>query len=591
MGPPVLFDFEDAIHKVMIEKAQDLHRLRHSAAHILAQAVRRLWPQTRLAIGPPIEEGFYYDLDLPQPITDEDLPKIEAEMKKIIDADLPFKQSWMGRQEALDFFGTKGERFKQEIIREIQDEKVSIYTDGEFMDLCEGPHMASTGQVKAVKLLSLAGAYWRGDERNPQLTRIYGTAFFDKKELEEFLKRREEAKKRDHRKLGQELRLFSILEEAGAGLVFYQPKGAVVRQLIESYSRQEHARRGYVPVLTPHVLRSDIWVRSGHYDHYKPNMYMFKVEEQEWGIKPMNCPGHILIYQTALHSYRELPLRFFELGTVYRNEKSGVLHGLLRVRGFTQDDSHIFCRPSQLESELSGVLDFIRSAMSDFGFREYKIELSTRPPEFMGDESQWIRAEEVLKRVLESQKVPYQLSPGAGAFYGPKIDVHVKDTLGRYWQCATAQLDYVLPQRFGLRYAEENGQEAQPVMIHRAIFGSLERFLGTLIEHYGGAFPVWLAPVQAVVIPVTPAQESYAGQVGTVLADAGIRVETDSRKERFQAKIRDAELNKIPYMLVVGQREADSGQVSVRSKNTGDQGAVTVEEFLSRITEEIKNKV
>ncbi len=568
----------------------DLHTLRHSAAHILAQAVKRLWPKTRLAIGPPIEEGFYYDIAPEQPLTDEDLPRLEAEMAAIIQADMPFQQTWMTKEEATAFFQKRGEPFKAEIIRDIPDAKVSIYTDGEFIDLCEGPHMRSTGQVKVVKLLSLAGAYWRGNEKNPQLTRIYGTAFFKKEELDEFLRVREEAKLRDHRKLGTSLKLFSILEEAGAGLVFYQPRGAMVRQIIEEYSRRQHAQRGYLPVITPHVLRSDIWVRSGHYQHYKPNMYTFKVEEQEWGIKPMNCPGHILIYQTALRSYRELPLRFFELGTVYRNEKSGVLHGLLRVRGFTQDDAHIFCRLNQLEEELSGVLDLIQSAMKDFGFSEYKVELSTRPPEFLGDEGQWKQAEEILKRVLDARKIPYAMSPGAGAFYGPKIDVHVKDTLGRYWQCATAQLDFVLPQRFNLRYVEENGQEAQPVMIHRAIFGSLERFLGTLIEHYGGAFPVWLAPVQAVVIPITDKQAAYAKEVAQGLSQKDVRTEVDDRRETLQARIRDAQLSKIPYMLIVGQREAQDQKVSVRARASGDAGVMGVGEFSDKIAREIRER-
>ncbi len=568
----------------------DLHRLRHSAAHILAQAVKRLYPQTKLAIGPPIEEGFYYDLDLAEPITDDDLPRIEEEMRGIIKADAPFQQSWMTKEEAADFFNKRDEPFKVEIIRDIPDPRVSIYTDGEFVDLCEGPHMASTGQVKAVKLLSLAGAYWRGDEKNPQLTRIYGTAFFQQKELDEFLRVREEAKKRDHRKLGVSLKLFTILEEAGAGLVFYQPKGALLRGIIEEYSRNQHALRGYQPVLTPHVLRSDIWIRSGHYQHYKPNMYIFKMEEQEWGIKPMNCPGHILIYQTGLRSYRELPIRFFELGTVYRNEKSGVLHGLLRVRGFTQDDSHIFCRLPQMESELEGVLDFIQTAMKDFGFNEYKVELSTRPPEYMGDDEKWVKAEEILKNVLSKLKIAYELSPGSGAFYGPKIDIHVKDVLGRYWQCATVQLDFVLPERFDLKYIEENGQETRPVMIHRAIFGSLERFMGTLIEHYGGAFPVWLAPVQAVLIPITSAQEPYARDVALRLSKEGIRAEVNDRNERFQSKIRDAELAKIPYMLVVGQREAEAGKVSVRSKLGGDLGALPTEGFIGRIISEIQKK-
>ena len=568
----------------------DLHRLRHSAAHILAQAIKRLWPKTRLAIGPPIEEGFYYDVAPERPLTEEDLSQIEGEMHKVIQANLPFEQSWMTKEEATAFFKKRDEPFKVEIIQGIPNPKVSIYTDGEFVDLCEGPHVESTAKVRAVKLLSLAGAYWRGNEHNPQLTRIYGTAFFEPKELEEFLKRREEAKRRDHRKLGQSLKLFSIIEEAGAGFVFYHPRGAILRQIIEEYARQQHAQRGYLPVITPHLLKSDIWVRSGHYQSYKPNMYIFKVEEQEWGIKPMNCPGHILLYQAFLRSYRELPLRFFELGTVYRNEKSGVLHGLLRVRGFTQDDAHIFCRVHQLEEEIGNILEFIRSTMKDFGFTEYRIEMSTRPPEFLGNEGQWNKAEEILTQALKKKSIAYEVSPGAGAFYGPKIDVHVKDTLGRYWQCATAQLDFVLPQRFGLKYVESDGQEVAPVMIHRAIFGSLERFLGTLIEQYAGAFPVWLSPVQVVVIPLTLDQELYSRELAMKLTQAGLRVEVDDRSETLQARIRDAELTRTPYMLIVGKREMENQKVSVRARSAGDLGAVSLSDFLNRITQEVREK-
>ncbi len=571
--------------------SDELQRLRHSAAHVTAQAVKRLWPGTRLAIGPPIEEGFYYDVEPERPLTEEDLPKIEAEIQEIIRANHPFQQSWMTKPEAEKLFGERGERFKLELIREIPDSKVSLFTDGDFVDLCEGPHVASTGEIKTFKLLSLAGAYWRGKEGNPQLTRIYGTAFFSREELERFLKLREEAKLRDHRKLGVALQLFSILEEAGAGLVFYHPRGATLRQLIEEYARREHAARGYQPVITPHILRSNIWVRSGHYEHYKPNMYIFKTEgEQEWGVKPMNCPGHILIYQSALRSYRELPLRFFELGTVYRNEKSGVLHGLLRVRGFTQDDAHLFCRVNQLEGELSAILDFIQQAFRDFGFSEYRVEMSTRPPEFMGEKEDWDRAEEILGRVLQSKGITHTLSPGAGAFYGPKVDVHVKDTLGRYWQCATVQLDFVLPKRFALRYVEADGREATPVMIHRAIFGSLERFIGTLIEHHGGAFPVWLAPVQVTVIPISDAEAGYGRQVRDALAKAGIRAELDDRRETLQARIRDAQLAKVPYMAIVGRREVQGNQVAVRARKEGDLGACPLESFRDRVLQEVQEK-
>lgn len=577
-----------AEQKIEQTTQQDLHRLRHSAAHILAQAVRRLYPGTRLAIGPPIEDGFYYDLDIPKSITDEDLPAIEAEMNKIIQADFPFERSVVDKQTAAAFFNA--EPFKKALIESFGDEEISIYKDGDFTDLCEGPHVGSTGKVKAVKLLSVAGAYWRGSERNPQLTRIYGTAFYSQKELDAFLQIREEAKKRDHRKLGTVLKLFSVMEEAGAGLVFYHPRGAVLRQLIEDYSRRQHAARGYQPVWTPHILKSDVWVRSGHYEHYKENMYIFEMENQEWGLKPMNCPGHILIYGKDLHSYRELPIRLFELGTVYRNEKSGVLHGLLRVRGFTQDDSHLFCRPEQMEGELTDILKFVADAMTDFGFGEYKVEMSTRPADYAGELDTWDKAETTLIKVLESSGVPFEISPGAGAFYGPKIDVHVKDSLKRYWQCATVQLDFVLPQKFDLKYIEEDGKEAVPIMIHRAIFGSLERFMGMLIEHHAGAFPVWLSPVQAVVIPITGDQESYAKAVEQQLNAAGLRVETDARRETLQARIRDAQISKIPYMLIVGKREAQAGQVAVRSRSGGDQGAVDVESFLEHIQKEIQEK-
>ncbi len=556
----------------------------------MAQAVKRLWPKTKLAIGPSIEEGFYYDLDLPEPIAEDNLAAIEAEMAKVIQEDFSFKRSSMKKAEAEKFFQERNEPFKLELIRDIPGDEVSIYTDGDFIDLCEGPHAKSTGHIKAFKLLSIAGAYWRGSERNPMLTRIYGTAFSDPKELDQFLKLREEAKRRDHRKLGTSLKLFSIMEEAGAGLVFYHPKGACLRDVIENYAREQHRARGYVPVGTPHLLKSDIWVRSGHYDHYKANMYIFETDNQEWGVKPMNCPAHMLIYESDLKSYRDLPLRFFELGTVYRNEKSGVLHGLLRVRGFTQDDAHIFCRESQLASELEGVLDFIKATMKDFGFDDYRVELSTRPPEFLGNQDQWSRAEEILTGVLDAQKVPYELSPGAGAFYGPKIDVHVKDSLGRYWQCATAQLDYVLPERFKLKYIEADGKEAMPVMIHRALFGSFERFMGMLIEHHAGAFPIWLAPVQIQVIPITEEQQAYAQDLVTQFFKAGLRVELDNRRETLQARIRDAQLAKVPYMLIIGKREVEAQKISVRGRTAGDLGSMDLKTFVDRVDREIRQK-
>ena len=570
--------------------AKDLEPLRHSAAHILAQGVKRLWPTARLGIGPPIEEGFYYDIELPVPVTDEDLPKIEAQMAKIIRENHPFRQHFKPRLQALRDLEASGERFKAEIVRQLPDAEVSFFTDGEFTDLCAGPHVASTGEVKAVKLLSVAGAYWRGDEKNPQLTRIYGTAFYTDEELQEFLRIREEARRRDHRKLGKELGLFTILDDAGPGLVFYLPKGAVVRQIIEQFLREEHARRGYLPVVTPHLLRAGIWQRSGHTDYYREHMYVFKVEDQEFGIKPMNCPGHILIYETNLRSYRQLPLRFFELGTVYRNEKSGVLHGLLRVRGFTQDDAHIFCRPTQLEAEIGAIVRFVLDVMTVFGFEAFDVAVSTRPEKFLGDPAQWAEAERILKQVLDVAGVAYTVQAGEGAFYGPKIDIKVQDALRRVWQCATIQLDFVLPQRFKLTYVEEDGRPAAPVMIHRAILGSLERFLGMLIEHYAGAFPVWLAPVQLTVIPIAAAHQAYAQAVVDRATALGIRVELDDRNERMQAKIRDAQVAKVPYMFVVGNREQAEQGVSVRTRAGGDQGVQPVAAALEAIAQAITTR-
>ena len=564
----------------------DLHTLRHSAAHIMAQAVKRLYPQVKLAIGPPIEEGFYYDLELPIKLTDEDLPKIEAEMAKIITANHPFQQSFMTKDEAVQLFRGRGERFKLELIDGIPDARVSLYTDGDFVDLCEGPHVASTGEVKAVKLLSVAGAYWRGDEHNAQLQRLYGTAFSRGEDLEAHLKRLEEAKRRDHRKLGVELGLFSFQEMAGPGVVFFHPKGARVRWLIEDYVRAAHLNRGYQPVATPHLFRTDIWKRSGHLDYYRDSMFLFESEAQAYGLKPMNCPGHILIYAATLHSYRELPLRLFELGTVYRSEKSGVLHGLLRVRGFTQDDAHIFLREDQLVGEIGEILDFAFEVLQAFGFSDYALELSTRPEQFIGTRENWDHAEAALRQALESRQIPYAVHAGDGAFYGPKIDMKITDAIGRSWQCGTIQCDFALPERFHLTYVGEDGKPHRVVMLHRALLGSLERFFGVLLEHYAGALPVWLAPVQAMVIPLTAQQQEPAQQLAQQLAAAGIRVEVDGRNEKMQARIRDAQLAQIPYMLIVGAREAASRQVAVRHRREGDLGAMGVEACVQRIAAE-----
>ncbi len=565
-----------------------LHALRHSAAHVTAQAVKRLFPNVKLAIGPPIDTGYYYDIDCPVKITDEDLAKLEQEIAKIIKADFPFKQSSMSKQEALAFFEQRGEPFKVEIIKGLDADPVSIYTDGEFVDLCEGPHIASTGKIPAIKLLSVAGAYWRGDEHNPQLQRIYGTAFGTQQELDAHLKRLEEAKARDHRRLGKELGLFSFFEEvAGPGVVFYQPKGALLRMLIEDYVRQEHLRRGYQLVATPHLFRSELWKRSGHLDYYREHMFMLEADDIEYGLKPMNCPGHILIYQSQMRSYRDLPLRFFELGTVYRFEKSGVLHGLLRVRGFTQDDAHIFCRPEQLVDEIERIIGFCWEVLTAFGFTQYEVELSTKPAKAIGSAEDWERAESALAEALKRRGVSFEVHAGEGAFYGPKIDVKITDAIGRAWQCSTIQCDFALPERFGLAYVGEDGKEQRPIMLHRALLGSLERFLGTLIEHYGGALPLWLSPVQVVVIPISERAAVYAAEVALALRAVGIRVDVDDRNERMQAKIRDAQLAKVPYMTVVGEREAAVRTVAVRSRAGGDQGAVALDQFVKQLTDEV----
>ncbi len=567
-----------------------LYALRHSAAHVMAQAVKRLYPQVKLAIGPPIEDGFYYDLDLPVKLTEEDLPKIEAEMAKIIKENHPFQQSFMTRAEAANVFKQEGERYKLEIVEGIPEARVSVFTDGEFSDLCEGPHVKSTGEVKAVKLLSVAGAYWRGDERNAQLQRIYGTAFFSTAELDAYLKRLEEAKRRDHRRLGVELELFSFEELAGPGVVFYHPKGALVRSLIEDYVKQRHLEHGYQLVATPHIFRADLWQRSGHLDYYKELMFLFEAEDQPFGIKPMNCPGHMLIYQSRTRSYREFPLRFFEWGTVYRNEKSGVLHGLLRVRGFTQDDAHIFLREDQLVQEIEQVLAFEVEVLQAFGFSEYELELSTRPAKAIGSPEAWAHAEAALREALTSRGVSFAVHEGEGAFYGPKIDSKIKDAIGRSWQCGTIQCDFALPERFDLTYAGADGRPHRPIMVHRALLGSLERFFGVLIEHYAGALPVWLAPVQVVVIPVADQVLGYAEEVRQVLRAQGIRAETDARNEKMQAKIRDAQLQQVPYMAVIGAREAQARSVAVRHRRGGDLGAMALDAFADRIRQEAASR-
>lgn len=568
----------------------NIEALRHSTSHIMAQAVKRLYPNIKLGIGPSIEEGFYYDFDSPQPFTEEDLPKIEAEMSKIIKENYKFEKSVLKKDEALKLFKKMGEPYKVELIEEIPDEEVSIYKDGDFTDLCKGPHIDSTGKVKAFKLLSIAGAYWRGDEKNKMLQRIYGTAYETEGELKDHIKRLEEAKKRDHRKLGKELELFTIEEKVGAGLVIYYPKGALLRTIIEDWERKEHLKRGYEIVMGPHILKSDIWIQSGHYDYYKENMYIFQVEGQEYAIKPMNCPAHMLIYKSKTRSYRDLPIRYFELGSVYRNEKSGVLHGLLRVRGFTQDDAHIFCLKEQAVDETKDVIDFVVDALKVFGFSEYNVKLSTKPEKYIGSDSDWEEATKALQDALKSKGINYKVHEKEGAFYGPKIDIELKDALGRAWQCATIQCDFALPQRFDLKYAGKDGKEYTPIMLHRVILGSMERFLGALIEHYGGAFPVWLSPVQAVIITIADEHRDYAKTVAERLRSSDIRVELDDRNARMEYKIRDAEVAKVPYMLIVGGKEAKSGTVAVRERGKGDLGQIKLDEFIKKITKEVMDK-
>lgn len=569
----------------------DLTTLRHSTAHVMAQAVKELFPGTKLGIGPAIEDGFYYDFDSSHSFSPEDLAKIEGRMREIVKQDLKFDRKETGKKEAEALFKKLGEDYKMELIREIPEDRVTVYQSGDFVDLCRGPHLESTGGLMAFKLLSIAGAYWHGIETNPMLQRIYGTAFLTQQELEGYLKNLEEIKKRDHRRLGKELEFFSMHEEAGAGLVFYHPKGAILRTIIEDYEKKEHLKRGYQLVITPHILRSDIWVQSGHYDYYKENMYIFKIEGQEYAVKPMNCPGHMLIYKSKLRSYRDLPLRFFELGSVYRNEKTGVLHGLLRVRGFTQDDAHIFCTEEQLVSEITAVIDFVMEAMRVFGFNEYEIELSTRPDKSIGSDREWQRAEVALKEALKQKKLAYGISAGEGAFYGPKIDIKLKDALKRTWQCATIQCDFALPERFDLDYAAADGSLKRPIMLHRVILGSMERFMGALLEHYSGALPVWLSPVQAAVIPISLKSHQYAEEVKAGLENAELRIEFDKRNEKMEYKIREAQLNKIPYMLIVGEREARSRSVAVRSRKEGDLGVAPLERLIEKIKAEVSNKV
>ncbi|MBD3379027.1 MAG: threonine--tRNA ligase [Candidatus Omnitrophica bacterium] len=583
------------------KKNERLEKIRHSAAHVLADAVKKLYPGVKLGIGPAIEDGFYYDFDFSSCgeksegpgsfLVPEDLSRIEKEMRKIAGAKVPFQKRAVTKEEAAELLEKEGETYKLELLADLGDgERVTIYTHGDFFDLCKGPHVENTSEIGAFKLLSLAGAYWRGDEKNPMLQRVYGTAFEKEQELEEHLRLIEEARKRDHRRLGKELELFSFHEEMGAGLVLYHPKGALLRQLVVDYITARHLEKGYQLISSPHILKSDIWQTSGHYGFYKENMYFFDSEGQEYAVKPMNCPGHILVYSSRVRSYRELPLRLFELGTVYRHEKSGVLHGLLRVRGFTQDDAHLFCRNDQVESEIEKVIDFVDETLKDFGFTDIEVELSTRPEKFIGEEKDWEKATSALENTLRNKGIDYEVNEGDGAFYGPKIDIKLKDALGRSWQCATVQCDFSLPERFDLKYIDSDGEEKRPIMLHRVVLGSLERFIGALIEHYGGDFPLWLAPVQVMMVPITQDQVEYAEEAASRLRAAGLRVEVDPRDEKMQKKIRDAEVTKIPYMAVLGKREAADGTLSLRSRKDGNIGVMKTSEMIDKLTEEVKKK-
>lgn len=568
-----------------------LAALRHTASHVMAQAVKRLYPNTKLAIGPSIADGFYYDMEFEAPLTSDDFGKIEAEMKKIIKEDLEIERFTKSREDAIAFMKEKGEPYKVELIEDLPEgEEISFYSQGEFVDLCAGPHLMSTkGVGKAFKIMSLAGAYWRGDEHNKMLTRLYATAFGKKEELEAYITMMEEAKKRDHRKLGKELGLF-MMHEAGPGFPFFLPKGMVLKNALLDYWRQIHKKAGYVEVSTPIILNRSLWETSGHWDHYKNNMYTTVIDGEDYAIKPMNCPGGVLVYASEPRSYRDLPLRVGELGLVHRHEKSGQLHGLMRVRCFTQDDAHIFMTPDQIKDEIKGVVALINEVYSLFGF-EYHVELSTRPEDSMGSDEDWEMATEGLRSALDEIGLPYVVNEGDGAFYGPKIDFHLVDCIGRTWQCGTIQLDFQLPQRFELEYIGADGEKHRPIMIHRVVFGSIERFIGILIEHFAGAFPTWLAPVQVKVLPISEKYMDYAENVKKKLDEAGIRVELDTRSEKIGYKIREAQQAKIPYMLVVGQKEEEDGTVAVRSRAAGDEGTKSLDAFIADIQKEIEAKV
>ena len=583
-------DHDAAVNILTAKDEKGLAALRHTTSHVMAQAVKRLYPNTKLAIGPSIADGFYYDMEFETPLTSDDFEKIEAEMKKIVKEDLKIERFTLPREKAIEFMKEKEEPYKVELIEDLPEgEEISFYQQGEFVDLCAGPHLMSTKEVgKAFKIMSLAGAYWRGDEHNQMLTRLYATAFAKKDELEAYITMMEEAKKRDHRKLGKELGLF-MMHEAGPGFPFFLPKGMVLKNTLLDYWREIHRKAGYVEISTPVILNRSLWETSGHWDHYKNNMYTTVIDGEDYAIKPMNCPGGVLVYASEPRSYRDLPLRMGELGLVHRHEKSGQLHGLMRVRCFTQDDAHIFMTPEQIKDEIKGVAGLINEVYSLFGF-QYHVELSTRPEDSMGSDEDWEMATDALRSALDELQLPYVVNEGDGAFYGPKIDFHLVDCIGRTWQCGTIQLDFQLPQRFELEYVGADGEKHRPIMIHRVVFGSIERFIGILIEHFAGAFPIWLAPVQVKVLPISDKYMDYAQSVLNKLTEAGIRAEVDTRAEKIGYKIREAQTAKIPYMLVVGQKEEEENTVSVRSRAAGDEGARSLDTFIADILKEIETK-
>lgn len=579
----------DQVEIVIADSEEGIEIIRHSTAHVMAQAVKRLYKNVKLAIGPTIKNGFYYDFDLDVSLTNEDLKKIEDEMNKIISKDLKFTRQEVSRKDALKLMSEKNEYYKIELINDLdENEQISLYTQGDFTDLCRGPHIPSTRFIKAFKLTSVAGAYWRGDEKNEMLQRIYGVAFATKKDLEKYEKLIEEAKRRDHRKLGRELKLFEIMDE-GPGFPFFLPKGVTLKNILIDYWRKLHNEAGYVEIETPIMLNKDLWIRSGHWEHYKDNMYTSMIDNKEFALKPMNCPGGMLVYKSETHSYRDLPLRVGELGRVHRHELSGALHGLMRVRAFTQDDAHIFMLPEQIKSEILGVVRLIDEVYGTLGFK-YNVELSTRPEDSMGTDEEWNMAENSLKEALNEGGLDYKINEGDGAFYGPKIDFHIEDSLGRSWQCGTIQLDFQLPQRFELEYIGRDGEKHRPIVIHRVIFGSIERFIGILIEHFAGKFPVWLAPVQVKVLPISDKFMEYSKEVLDKLRKAGIRCEIDARNEKTNYKIREARNERVPYMIIIGEKEKTRGDISVRSRKNGDEGSTSLKEFITRVQKENKEK-